>query len=199
MTAVHVVVGAGALGLAGAAFLILRSREDEGGAAAGAPSTSATDREVEALARVIASEAGGEPWAVQVAVAFGTINEARTRARHGTSIRGWAFDGTVHNLVTYPDGQYGPQNRGAYCSTARAASAANTSLAADVIAGRVPDLTQGAQQYDSPQAQRALLARGTPGYTKTPEEVADARIASGNALVLIPGVPEERFRMWRRA
>jgi hypothetical protein len=205
VSAVHVAVGAGLAGLGVAGFIFLRSREEDGsGGGAGAPADN-VGREAYSLARVIASEAGGEPAAVRVAVAWGTINEARTRARHGTSIRGWVFDGTVTNLVQFPDGMYGPQNRGAYCSTARAPSQADSDLALDILEGRIADPTGGAQQYDSPNVQRALAAKGVKGYVHpdgtpvTPEEVAERRRRDGNALVLIAGVDPDRFRMWRRA
>lgn len=205
--AVHIVVGAGLAGLAGVGIVLMRSREEgaDGGGGGDGAGASPSDLELESLARVIASEAGGEPYAIKVAVAWGTWNEARTRARHGTRIRGWVFDGTITNLVQFPDGQYGPQNRGAYCSTARAPTDEHRQIAAGVLAGSIGDPGWGAQQYDSPSAQRELAARGVKGYVHddgspvTPEEVAARRVRDGNALVVLPGVDPDRFRMWRRA
>lgn len=157
----------------------------------------------ETLARVIASEAGGEPVNIQTAVAYATMNAARKK---GTSVTA---------LVKFPDGKYGSQNRyivvqrknpktgkmepkkvGAYCASGKPALPQHRSLAAKVIARTVPDVTRGAVQYDSPQAQRKLLAKKVKGYRLTPEEVAVKRRKAGRSLVLLPGVSEERFRMW---
>jgi spore germination cell wall hydrolase CwlJ-like protein len=140
--------------------------------------------DAEALARVIASEAGGEPRDIQIAVAHATRNAAR---KLGTS---------VTSLVKTPGNTYGPQSRGSYASTARAPNAAHRTLANQVLSNAVADNTQGAVQYDSPKAQRALLAKKAKGYTKTPEQVAADRRKAGKRLVLLPGIPEDRFRMW---
>lgn len=148
---------------------------------------SSTPEEVEALGRAIASEAGGEPRVIQAAVGYAVLHESLKRS---TSI--W-------RLVRGTADAWGPQGSGGrgYVSSRLAPSAAHLELARLVLSGDEPDPTGGATQFDSPRAQRALLARNTPGYTKTPEQVAAARIADGKEKVLLPGVPEERFRMWR--
>jgi spore germination cell wall hydrolase CwlJ-like protein len=148
------------------------------------PKESSNPEDAEALARVIASEAGGEPQAIQTAVAFATRNAAR---KLGTS---------VTMLVKTPGNTYGPQSRGSYASTARAPNAAHRALAKRILSGAVPDNSQGAVQYDSPKAQRALLAKKAKGYKDTPEQVAARRRKAGKRLVLLPGIPEDRFRMW---
>ncbi|HXD98221.1 MAG TPA: hypothetical protein VN646_16855 [Candidatus Acidoferrum sp.] len=181
-----------------AAYLVFRSQSESaddsggGGGGAGAPD----DRELEALARVIQSEAGGEPWPIQVAVAWATKNEAR---REGRSILA---------LVTRPTGGWSHQGGAGgnyYCTTAVAPGSAATELARQIQAGELPDPTHGAVQYDSPKAQRDAARRGLKRYLHadgtpiTPEEVAEDRRRDGKELVLLPGIPEERFRMWRRA
>lgn len=148
------------------------------------PKESSNPEDETALARVIASEASNEPRIVQVAVAWATINAAR---KVGTSITG---------LVKTPGNTYGPQSRGSYASTKLAPKARHRQLARSILAGKIGDPTQGATQYDSPRAQRILLKRGAKGYRKTPEQVAATRRAAGKRLVLLPGIPEERFRMW---
>jgi hypothetical protein len=52
--------------------------------------------------------------------------------------------------------------------------------------------------WDSPNAQRALLARGTLGYKKTPEEVAVARVKQGYEVVHLPSVSPDKVRFWRK-
>jgi hypothetical protein len=148
---------------------------------------SSTPEEVEALARAIASEAGGEPRIIQAAVGYAVLNES---IRRGTSV--W-------RLVRGTADAWGAQGSGGrgFVSSRLAPTAAHIQLGRAVLSGDEPDPTGGATQFDSPRAQRALLARGTPGYTKTPEDVAAARIADGKVMVLLPGVPEERFRMWK--
>lgn len=140
--------------------------------------------EVAALATVIDSEAAGEPLAVRQCVGYAVLNKAgRSRSRIVATIA--------------PKGKLGAQNAGnTYVSSARPPTSGGIDVAEAVLAGTAPDYTRGATQFDSPKAQRAALARGTKGYTKTPEEVADGRRAEGKTLVLVPGVPEERFRMW---
>lgn len=144
-------------------------------------------RDVTALARVIASEAGGEPRIVQIAVGWAVRNEA---GRRGVS---------VSRLVTGSSGEYGSQNDGGhtYVSSARLPTPEQQDLAAAILAGAIDDPTGGATNFDSPRAQRAALARGLSGYKRTPEEVATARRRNGMELVLLEAIPEERFRLWR--
>lgn len=146
-----------------------------------------TPQEVEALARAIASEAGGEPKQIQVAVGYAVINESNRR------------NVTIWRLVRGPEDEWGPQGTGgrSYISSKHAPTPAIMDLARRVLAGDEPDETEGATNFDSPRAQRALLKARATGYIKTPEEVAASRRANGLELVLLAGVPEERFRMWR--
>lgn len=169
------------------------------GGYSGLPNAKSHPDDIESLARVIASEAGGEPEAIQIAVAYASMNAA---SKLKTSLTA---------LVKYPDGKYGPQTRGisvkdpktgktkwkqAYCASGKDPLPRHRTLAAKVYNRKVSDPTRGAVQYDSPQAQRKLLAMKKPGYKKTPEDVAAARRKAGKTLVLLPGVPEDRFRMW---
>jgi hypothetical protein len=140
-----------------------------------------------ALATAIESEAGGEPDAVKAAVGWAIRNHA---------------GGDVYKIfkVLCPKGNFGAQNAGnSYAATSRPPALASVQLAVKVINGTIADATGGAEYFDSPKAQRAALARDTKGYTKTPEQVAESRRKSGLELVLIPGIPEERFRMWRES
>jgi len=190
------VVGVGALG-AGAYFLF-RARDDEGdgvvdGEQPPTPSVplDVTDpRDIVSLARMIASEEPRASVAVRTAVVWATMN---TAARKRVSV--WT-------LLTQYTGDYGHQGskksgRNWYASTANEARPSDLALAGACYRGEIPDNTQGATGFDSPRAQRAAVARSVTGYTKSPEEVAADRRASGLILVLLDGVPEEEFRLWR--
>lgn len=138
-----------------------------------------------ALATVIASEAGSGPALAKIAIAWAVRNEAQ---RRGVS---------VFKLIA-PDGKFGSQ-QGRYAASVHPPSAADVRIAEMVARNEVADPTNGAVQWDSPAAQRKLLARGEPGYTKTPEMVAAERQASGKTVVYLPGVDPDYLRLWRPA
>lgn len=154
-------------------------------------------QDVEALGRMITSEEGGSPQFRKEAVAWATIN---TAIRQGRSLFG---------LLTRPTGGYAHQGGAGgngYASTARAASPADAELARQIYAGeRGGDVTGGATNFDSPRSQDYGIAHNLPGYHDengdpiTPEVVAARRRKQGLELVLLPGVPEYEFRMWRPA
>jgi hypothetical protein len=143
----------------------------------------ATD-DVYALGRVLASEAATEPAVIREAIGRAVLNHARRLGR------------TIYATVA-PNG-WESQQGGGYVSTAREPRSTDLQLAAYVLTPGTMDVTGGAEYFDSPRAQRAALAKGIPGYRKTPEQVARDREAAGLVLVVLPGVDPERFRMWRR-
>lgn len=173
-------LGLGAIGV----FAFTRRRSD---GPIGDAEPTLVDQEVEALARAIASEAGGESREIQTGVGWAILNES---IRRGV---------TLWSLVRGKTGNWGPQSANGYVSSAREPTAAQRELARAIMANEVTDPTGGATQFDSPAAQRALVARNSPGYVKTPEQVAAARRADGKVLVLLPGVPEDKIRFWRPA
>lgn len=143
--------------------------------------------EAAALATVIDSEQGGQPRATREAVAQAVFNTAgRTAGRVLATIA--------------PAGRLGAQNAGNhYVSSARPPSREAVEIAEGVLSGKLRDQTGGAVQFDAPKAQRAALAKHLKGYRATPEELAAKRRAAGMSLVLLPGIAEEDFRMWRHA
>ncbi len=148
------------------------------------------DVQTYALARAVRSERGGLPRAAALAIAFAIANEAR---RRGKTILELVTGGKTHA------GKFGAQNLGGrYCSTRVDPYEQDIQIAAAVRSG-APDTTGGATMWDSPAAQRAMLAKKAKGYRKTPEDVAAARRAAGMELVLVDGVAEEKFRLWRAA
>jgi hypothetical protein len=178
--------------VAGTLFAVWRDRQAEPGLpelelpAAGAGPDA---RDVFALSRVIASEEPQAPRLIQIAVGWAVRNEADRRSS------------SIFRLVTGSSGEYGSQNDGGhtYVTSARLPTPEHQDLASAIAAGAIDDPTDGATNFDSPRAQRAALARGLAGYKRTPEEVATARRRNGMELVLLEGIPEERFRLWRYA
>lgn len=137
------------------------------------------------LATVIASEAGSGPEMAKAAIAHAVMNAAR---RKGVS---------VFKLIA-PDGKFGGQ-QGRYAASGKPPTEVDVRIAEAVYTGKIKDPTRGADQWDSPRAQRALLARKVSGYRKGPEQVAMDRMKAGKAVVHLPGVDPEYLRLWRPA
>lgn len=143
--------------------------------------------DVEAMARMIASENPNDSVLIQSAIAWAAKNEAERRGK------------TVADLLM-PNGIPSGQNTGGrYASTRNPSTYATRQVAYDVLSGATPDPTGGAIQFDSPRAQRAALARNVSGYSKTPEQVAASRMSEGKELVTLPGVNPDYMRWWRYA
>ena len=196
-----IAAGASVLGLA-IAWWLLPANEDEvsdddatdpgspDAAAAAAGETLA----VYCLARATASEEGGQPRSHQVAVACACLNFARSEFPRLSD------ELAVVQLVLGSAGAFGRQGTGGRrVSSSRAPIALQLDIARDVLAGLVGDPTDGATQWDSPKGQRALLAQGDPLTKKTPQQVADDRMAKGYELVTVPGIDPDDLRFWRRA
>jgi len=149
---------------------------DPAGLAAGA----GVDLDAYALARMIASEAGGQKQIAQQAVGAVALNYA---ADHGQSISQLLLHSTHAG-----NGFFGKQAQGRYAATSRDPSSVQIDLALSLIAGTAPDPTGGARQWDSPSSY------SNPADADTTEQ---RRLAAGNEMVLLPGVPESTFRFWR--
>ncbi len=146
------------------------------------------------FARAIASEEGGQPRTHQVAVACAILNFARSEHPSDSD------EDALVKLILGTAGQFGRQgNGGRRVSSARAPGYVQFRIAHDVLTGLESDPTDGATQFDSPSGQRALLAKGDPLTTKTPEEIAAGRMAKGYELVTVPGIDPDDLRFWRRA
>jgi len=135
------------------------------------------------LATVLASEAGRGSTDAKAAIAWAVKNAAKTRGAN------------VFRLVA-PDGKFGSQ-QGRYCASGQPPTETDLKVAEAVESGKIRDLTKGAVQWDSPQAQEALLKRKEAGYTKTAAQVAAMRMKDGKELVTIPGVDPSYLRLWR--
>jgi len=145
--------------------------------------------EVEALARLMVSEAGSKE-AAQVAVGWAARNYAR---RKGDSISAILLRGrTKAGLPTSSEGKFGAQNTGKYASTRAPSTSQSRALAAKILSGAIKDPTGGATQFDAPSAQNTLTAAGVAGYTKTADAVAASRALTAS-MVMVPGVSNIRF------
>ncbi len=153
-----------------------------------------------ALARMVNSEFSRYHLA-RVAAAWACKNEARAR---GVSIAALLTRQRI--IVGYDDAgkairEDGPGDgffhtqRGSYASTAQDSTPDAIAIADGVISGSIEDPTDGARQFDSPGA--FGIQAGTDAGDV--DDVAARRIAAGNELVTLPGVPESYARFWRPA
>lgn len=142
----------------------------------------------DALSRMLASEvwtafSGADAVVVRTWTAYCAINEANRR-------------GIALAKLLMPDGKPGGQ-LGKYASTVLNPRPIDLLIAWEVLHGD-SDPTGGATNFDCPMAQEAAVKRNAEGYTKTPEQVAAIRRKNGFEVVLVPGVPEYRWRLWRK-
>jgi len=139
------------------------------------------DRQAYALARCVYSEASGQTI-VRRAVAHAIVNYARA---HGRTLLKLLTDVTNDGTG---DGYFGRQDQGRYAATSRDPDDECRRIAASVVAGDDEDPTDGAQQWDSPNAY---------GSSSRADEIEERRIAAGNEKVLLAGVNESVIRFWR--
>lgn len=197
-------VGVGAAVLLAGGLVLAASRkegeplsDDESTPVPGGPDAMAAQAgvplEVLCLARAIVSEEGGQPRLYQQAVGCACVNFARSEFPRLSE------PDAVIQLVLGSAGVFGRQGSGGRRVSSRQAPAAlQLELAAEIFAGLVADPTGGATQWDSPAGQRALLAEGDPLTKSTPQQIADARMAAGYHLVVVPGIDPDKLRFWRR-
>jgi hypothetical protein len=146
------------------------------------------------LARAIVSEAGGLPRLHEQAIGCATLNFARSEYPRLTDAD------AVVTLVLGSARAFGRQGSGGRrVSSSKEPARLQLNLAAEILAGSAADPTGGATQWDSPRTQRLLMAQGDPLTLKTPQQIADQRIAAGYEQVIVPGIDPEVIRFWRRA
>jgi len=140
------------------------------------------------LAALMASEAGGGPELARVAIAHAALTAAKRAGR------------SLHEQVTQPFGTYGGE-LGKYAASKNSPTEGDLELAEAVLAKKIGNPAPGANQWDSPRAQRALVARGEAGYgpENTPEAVEQRRRSANQVPVYLPGVDREYLRLWRPA
>lgn len=135
---------------------------------------------VYALARVGASEAGGQRAIAKAGVMWVVMNEA---ARKKTD---------VVSVILGSAGAFGPQGKGGrgFVSSSHDPQTIDLVTAAGVADGSIDDPTGGALNFDSPGAYADQTRADT---------FASNREGEGKELVLLEGVPESTFRFWRPA
>ncbi len=117
--------------------------------------------EVEALARVIRSEAGTGSAQQRLHVAWATRNLAASRGQ------------TIAEMACSP---CGPQQEGRPVSSSQRATEADRELARHILAApRALDATGGATHFVNPALQDELAARKRPGYRGRPYRVVRRR------------------------
>jgi hypothetical protein len=110
--------------------------------------------EVEALARVIRSEAGTSPLQQRVHIAWATRNLAEERRQ------------TIARMACSP---CGPQQAGRPVSSRQAPTEGDRQLARQILAApRELDATGGATRFVNPKLQDELAASGRKGYRDRP-------------------------------
>lgn len=133
------------------------------------------DVEVYSLARNIASEEGNSNNETQAAVGWATLNYANSVGKSVTSLLTHAkyaphsgSYGTQRNIEVGTTGYNGSDR---YASTALDPYQGHIAIAQGVIDGTIPDITNGATQYDRAAGER------------DPDAVAAQRIAAGSTEV----------------
>lgn len=148
--------------------------------------------DVYALARVGASEAGGQKQIAKQGVMWVVINHAN------------ATGSTPLLTVLGTADTFGHQGTGGrnFVASGHDPGAVDLQIADDVFSGNLPDPTGGALNFDSPGAYKDKV--DTDGnVVQTAQQRADAfaaaREGEGKSLVLLDGVSESTFRFWRPA
>lgn len=154
------------------------------------------DANAYAAARVIESEAGGQPFIAQVGVCWTIVNHARAQGR---SVLAVVTRATLHKGKDdgVGDGFFGRQGSPTggyrYVASSRDTTQDARDIATAVLAGDIADPTGGALNFDAPGAygiQDGTTAAGADAF-------AAARQAEGKELFQLAGAPAIRF--WRPA
>ena len=145
--------------------------------------------DVYALASAMQSEESSDAGRKAVGCA---IRNAAKRSRISVAAKLLA---AVKKGKRYPShGYFGSQEApGKWAATSKPPTAKTLQMAADILANRVSDPTQGAVQWDAPEAQDRRHKEDPQTYPKDSQMVKTARIAAGAREVLVPGVPHTRF------
>ena len=150
------------------------------------------DVDTYALARVCASEAGGQPRIAKAGVAWVVVNEANRRGKG------------LLEVVLGSAADFGSQGEGGrgFVTSAKAPQTIDLEIAEGVRTGEIADPTDGALNFDSPRSYKDKVdAEGNVVQTKE-ERIAAfqaGRESEGKELLTLEGVSERTFRFWRRA
>jgi hypothetical protein len=104
----------------------------------------------------------------------------------------------LHSNNPVSTGHFGDQ-ADRYAATVKPPTSRTLLLAKAIQAGQVPDIAEGAKQWDSPKAQDhnhelfLKYPKKFPAFRLSSAEIEAKRISEGRRVVRIPGVPETRF------
>lgn len=137
------------------------------------------------LATIIASEADSSytPY-MRGAIGNAVMNHQRAAGEH------------LFEILKNPAGAFADQLGGRYVSTVRPPTEEDLLIAEAISSGRLPDTTGGAVEFDSPRAQRALVASGVYSAENGPEAVAARRMRGGKVPFYLPNVNPDEIRFW---
>lgn len=147
---------------------------------------------VYALARVGASEAGGQKKIAKAGVMWVVMNEA---SRRGSN---------VVDVILGSASGFGAQGTGGrgFVSSSHDPQSIDFLTAQGVVDGSIDDPTGGAVNFDSPGAYKDKVDAGG-NVVESAQDRADAfaanRESEGKTLVVLEGVAEKTFRFWGRS
>jgi spore germination cell wall hydrolase CwlJ-like protein len=159
---------------------------DDAPAAAASPIENPGPEDAYALARCMTSEEEGASELVRTAVCWAIVNRANRKGRSPTDI--------IKTKRSYYG--YGPQSDGSYVASGKEAAARDVELAGRIVAGEVPDPTEGAEEFDSPSTQDWQYRHGQ--VSKDSAMVAASRESEGKREVHLPGEDPYKFRLWTK-
>ncbi len=148
--------------------------------------------DVLALARVSASEAGGQKRSAKIGVLSVVLNEAARSGRGPLEV------------VLGSGSTFGPQGTGGrgFVASSHDQQPIDLDIAAGVFSGDIADNTGGALHFDSPRSYKDKLD-DAGNVVETAQQRADAfaaaRQAEGFSLFVLDDVPAATFRFWRGA
>jgi len=148
--------------------------------------------DVYALARVGASEAGGQKRIAKAAVMWVVMNEAARRGATPLEVI----------LGAAPDfGHQGEGGRG-FVASSRIGQTVDLEVAGGVWNRSIADPTDGALNFDSPGAYKDK--KGADGQViqtaqQRAQTFAENRASERKEMITLEGVPESTFRFWRLA
>lgn len=147
--------------------------------------------DVLALARVGASEAGGQKRSAKIAVMWVVVNAANLREL-----------GPIEVVLGSAD-TFGPQGSGGrgFVASSKDQQQVDVDIATGVMAGDIDDNTGGALHFDSPRSYKDKLD-ATGNVVQTAQQRADAfaaaRQSEGFSLFVLDDVAATTFRFWRK-
>lgn len=173
--------------------LITKSKRDAEGFVLDKPADLAKqaglDIETYTLARFLGSEYSSGNFTEKAGIAWAIRNRARQR--------GWTLLRLATETTKYGNrGLYGSQEHGRFASTSRDPTGRDAYVAAQVLAGAVPDPTGGSDKFFDPQAQTALHKTKPELYRSVADLIAKWQ-GEGSEIVRVSGTDSSKLVFFR--